>query len=193
VSFDDNAGFWRERQTLTTRDGLVSSQSLLMKPIADGMCKVELVHAGGGEHGHGATAGLAGGSGGGATNGHRHSHHGGRGGRRRSGSGAGSGGAGASGGGGMTSPGGRTHGGGAGTAHDDLELTLVEQSDSVLLLIGTSHASGRPALVETITLQSDMARVRTVQRFDDDGEFQVMYLIREERVIDAVSGSIMRV
>jgi hypothetical protein len=193
VEFDDNAGVWRERQSLTTRDGLTSAQTLLLRPIADGMCRVQLEHepahsgvrGGGVASGRGHAAGAAAGNG---VAGHARGGVGASagGGRMRAGSGSSAGMAGTGGGYG------HGHGHGGGRQRDDMELTLTEQSDAVLLLVGVSHATGRPLLVETITLQSDMARVRTVQRFDDDGDFQVLYLIREERVIDAVTGSIMR-
>ena len=44
VSFDDMAGVWHEKQNLTSRDGLVTSQHMTLRPIADGLCSVELVH-----------------------------------------------------------------------------------------------------------------------------------------------------
>ena len=42
VSFEDASGCWRERQSLTTQDGLVSSQYMSLRPIADGTCRIEL-------------------------------------------------------------------------------------------------------------------------------------------------------
>jgi hypothetical protein len=162
LAFDDIAGIWNETQGLTTRDGLVSKQGMILRPVADGVCAVELVDSPlpgtypdvrtrmAGSRKTPSTDGAAHGSAG---------VHGGRSSSRDS------------------SP--------------DYDMTLTEQSDHLLVLTAYSRSTGLPILVETTTLISDMARVRTVQRFADNGELQCMYLIREERVIDAVTGAVV--
>lgn len=73
----------------------------------------------------------------------------------------------------------------------DVDMELVEQSENVIVLTATSHVSGKPILVETVTVVDDMRRVRTVQRFDASGAFQCLYMFNEQRVIDAVSGALV--
>jgi hypothetical protein len=61
---------------------------------------------------------------------------------------------------------------------------------SILMLTATSRGSGLPVLVETIILgPGDMRRVRTVQRFGPEGALVAVYTVREERVIDTVTGA----
>ena len=45
----------------------------------------------------------------------------------------------------------------------ELDMRLTEQSDFVLILTAFSHRTGRPLVVETMTLVDDMRRVRSVQ------------------------------
>ncbi len=73
----------------------------------------------------------------------------------------------------------------------DVDMELKEQSESVIVLTATSHVSGKPILVETITVVDDVRRVRTVQRFDASGAFQCLYMFNEQRVIDSVSGALV--
>ena len=73
----------------------------------------------------------------------------------------------------------------------DVDMELVEQGENVIVLTATSHVSGKPILVETVTVVDDMRRVRTVQRFDASGAFQCLYMFNEQRVIDAVSGALV--
>ncbi|RYG45840.1 hypothetical protein EON67_10195 [archaeon] len=180
VMFDDAKGMWRETQSLTTRDGLVTSQTLLLRPIADGICSVELAE----EHGVGVGSGSA-----------RHGgvHTASPSARTASGGAPRSGMAGAS--SGTSSPRPAPHTSAATGVHPragrDFTMKLQEHSDDLLIVTAHSVFTGKPILVETITLLSDMARVRTVQRYDDMGVFQAMYMIREERVIDAVTGAVM--
>lgn len=72
---------------------------------------------------------------------------------------------------------------------DTTDITLNEHSDNVLILTALLHRTGKPLIVETVTVMDSLRRVRTVQRFDATGQFQCMYLIREQRVIDSVSGA----
>ena len=156
-------GVWREKQSLTSRDGMVTSQTLTLTPIADGLCAVELEAGGGGgggggshhhhhtaegHHGHGHRGG------GGGAGGGEHSTYASSAADRQA---AGKRGQAAAAGGG----GGATGGGSGGIEaallrHRPHEMTLQELSDSVLVLTATSRASGRPVMIETITLLSDM-------------------------------------
>ena len=77
------------------------------------------------------------------------------------------------------------------SAWGDVDMELREESAHVLLLTATSHATGKPILVETVTVVDDMRRVRTVQRFDTSGAFQCLYCFKERRVIDAVTGALV--
>lgn len=72
---------------------------------------------------------------------------------------------------------------------ENVDMTLNEHSDNVLVLTALVHKTGQPLIVETVTVVDNLRRVRTVQRFDATGQFQCMYLIKEQRVIDAVSGA----
>jgi hypothetical protein len=72
-------------------------------------------------------------------------------------------------------------------------IQLEELSEHVMLLTATSHRTGKPIIVETITVVDDLRRIRTVQRFDETGAFQCLYLCKEQRVIDAVSGAVVPV
>ncbi|KAA0145864.1 hypothetical protein FNF31_07928 [Cafeteria roenbergensis] len=72
----------------------------------------------------------------------------------------------------------------------DVELKLQEVGGNMLLLTGVHRSSGRPVLVETMTVIDSLRRARTVQRFDAAGSLQSVFAIREARVIDAVSGAI---
>jgi hypothetical protein len=73
----------------------------------------------------------------------------------------------------------------------DVDMELVEQGENVIVLTATSHVSGKPILVETVTVVDDVRRVRTVQRFDASGAFQCLYMFNESRVIDSVSGALV--
>jgi hypothetical protein len=169
---------WHERQSLTSRDGLVTSQHMTLRPVADGTCSVELLH---GDHGDPLTRGFAtggggGGSGGGANRGraaseHHHHHHGAGGSPSHGAGGAPGGGGGGTYASSAPTGGEHHHGGGGGRPHSSPtpsghgELTLTELGDSVLVLTSLSRSTGRPLMVETITLTSDMqvryARTRT--------------------------------
>ena len=101
---------------------------------------------------------------------------------------------------------------------ENVDMTLNEHSDNVMILTALLHKTGKPLIVETVTVMDNLRRVRTVQvrcdncrasssglvlssfpvlgatfagsqRFDATGQFQCMYLIRENRVIDSVSGA----
>lgn len=73
---------------------------------------------------------------------------------------------------------------------EGVDTRLEEHSENVMILTAISHTTKKPLLVETITMSDDFRRVRTVQRFDSSGAFQVLYHIKESRVIDAVSGAV---
>lgn len=259
VAFDGRAGVWRETQTLTSADGLVSSQSMVLRPIGDGVCAVKLMTphfapsaagvtaeeaaaAGfeGYEHhdrrrghvnGHGrhhddiadAIFGNGGASGGGGARAGRHrdgpaGHSGGVGPTRmRGGSSSGDSGAEdftasppapapagaptAS----SSAAAAASFGAGIGAAMRDrgFEMTLREVGDDSLVLTAHALPSGRPVLIETITMlhgggaaagggsTSGMHRHRSVQRFDEAGRLQAVYLIAEERVLDTLTGAMM--
>eukprot|EP01138_Halocafeteria_seosinensis_P008391 gb/GECG01008575.1/.p1 GENE.gb/GECG01008575.1/~~gb/GECG01008575.1/.p1 ORF type:complete len:413 (+),score=53.28 gb/GECG01008575.1/:1-1239(+) len=123
LSFDDRKGHWVERQTLTTSDGVAKPQTLIYKPVGDGVCQVFTQNN---------------------------------------------------------------------LAWEDCDIKLEEKSEHVLMLTATSHSSGKPLIVETVTVIDDYRRVRTIQRFDPIGNFQCLYLMRENRVIDKVSGAMSR-
>ena len=40
VFFDEAAGLWKEKQSLTTADGLKTSQELVYEPMGDGLLRV---------------------------------------------------------------------------------------------------------------------------------------------------------
>lgn len=124
LTWNDRAGRWHERQSLTSVGGMSHSHSLLLEPSGDGECKV-------------------------------------------------------------IAP--------AGDIWNDCDVRLKELSEHVLLLTATSHASGRPLLVDTTVVMDEARRTRTVQRFDDAGNLSVVYLIRETRVLDSVSGALQTV
>lgn len=195
MTFDDVAGVWRERQALTSRDGLVTAQFMTLRPIADGLCAVELTHGEAPANDHHHHHGRSGSRGKGGY--HHHLH-------RWPGAGAGGGGTYASAAADRAEraahPYGGSEGASAGTGvgvggfigpHED--MTLQELSDSVLVLTSVSRTTGRPVMIETICVTSDLSRTRTVQRFDPHGEGApaAVYVIRETRVIDAVTGAMM--
>jgi hypothetical protein len=170
--FDDMAGVWKEVQSLTSADGLVSSQTMVFRPIADGTCTVELLPTETPHHKASAP-----GAAGKHSRGHLRHSHGGF--------------------GHAASPASSATGGTPPDESAEYQMTLAEQSDSVLVLTAYSRRTGKPMLVETITLLSDMRRCRAVQRFDSHipngvhSAFQCLYLINEERVLDSVSGAVM--
>jgi len=40
VAFDDDEGIWRERQSLTSKEGLTNTQRMVMRPVANGVAEV---------------------------------------------------------------------------------------------------------------------------------------------------------
>lgn len=66
---------------------------------------------------------------------------------------------------------------------DHVDVLLKEDSEHVLILTAISRVTKKPVIVETITLVDDFRRVRTVQRFRDDGEFDCLYFVREQRYV----------
>lgn len=72
---------------------------------------------------------------------------------------------------------------------DVVDMRIVEHGDSVLILTAISHTTSQPLIVETVTLIDDLRRVRSIQRFDASGNFS-LYSIKEQRVIDSVSGAV---
>ena len=123
LNFDERKGHWIERQTSTTSDGVSKPQTLIYKPVGDGICQVFTQNN---------------------------------------------------------------------FAWEDCDIKLEEKSEHVLMLTATSHSTGKPLIVETVTVVDDFRRVRTIQRFDPSGNFQCLYLMRESRVIDKVSGAMSR-
>lgn len=73
---------------------------------------------------------------------------------------------------------------------EHLDMKVEERGLDVVLLTATSRETGKIVVVETITLIDDLRRVRSVQRFDGSGAFTAMYLMKEQRVIDSVSGAL---
>jgi len=71
-----------------------------------------------------------------------------------------------------------------------VDMRLTEHSEHVLILTAISHETAKPLIVETVTVVDNLRRVRTVQRFDESGQFKCLYLVKESRVIDAVSGAV---
>lgn len=170
VSFDDLAGVWRETQNLTSRDGLVTSQAMLLRPIADGVCRVELaplnlkvravclptcLPAAPAPCPPRTPTRL------------RQEEKPAP--RHRSASSAGGGGHSAATPSSAADPAHRRGGGhahahrggtsgapAAGDAESDFEMSLTEHGESILILTAFSRATGLPVLVETITLLSDM-------------------------------------
>lgn len=162
-------GVWAEVQTLTSRDGLTSQQTLTLVPMGDGVCAVEL----GGSGGSGSYSGL-GGHGGHFYHHHGHHHQPGfnqdlnitlkevmtE---------------------GIDTP---IHPG-----HGMSPSSSSSTGCGVLVLTATSTLTGLPVLIETTVLLSDMRRVRTVQRFAADGTLSALYTTKEARVIDTVTGA----
>jgi hypothetical protein len=159
LAFDDATGVWKETQSLTSRDGLSSTQALVFRPVADGVCAVELFDPAEEQPGAHGAAGAAG-------TGRQRTRSGSMGAPPSSGSPAG------------------------GPSPSDYRMSLTELSEDILVLTAYS-SQGAPILVETVTLIDDRRRCRTVQRFDDHGNFQCVYSITEERVIDAVTGGLV--
>ncbi|GAB9463047.1 hypothetical protein Gpo141_00000523 [Globisporangium polare] len=117
--FRDDEGVWSQRQSRTTISGLTLTQHFWIKPVADGILKVET---------------------------------------------------------------------------DDptlrgSDITMQELGTNFVIITATSKRSGRPMLVETITIVDSSRRLRTVQRFDESGAFRSVYVMNETRVVDAVSGA----
>ena len=72
------------------------------------------------------------------------------------------------------------------------DIRLEERSNNLIVLTAVSHEKGLPVVIETITLMDDMRRTRTTQVFNETtGEFEALYLMKENRVIDSVTGAIM--
>lgn len=40
MAFDDDEGIWRERQSLTSKEGLTNTQRMVMRPVANGVAEV---------------------------------------------------------------------------------------------------------------------------------------------------------
>lgn len=118
--FDDEYQRWQEEQTFTMQDGVASTQSFSLFPVADGLLSVY-----------------------------------------------------------------------SDSFPDDVDVELKEDSENVLILTAISRVTKRPMNVETITLVDDFRRVRTVQRFTEDGEFDSLYIIRENRVVDSMNGALV--
>jgi hypothetical protein len=74
--YDDALGVWKEVQSLTGREGLVSQQGLRLTPIADGTCAVELVDLATAQTPGARGSGLGGGGSvhGSAAHAHTHAH-----------------------------------------------------------------------------------------------------------------------
>jgi len=73
----------------------------------------------------------------------------------------------------------------------DVTILLKEEGPNVLILTATSLATGQPVLTETITFSNGFYnRLRTVQRFDQFGSFQGVYIFKEEKYIDEDTGAI---
>ena len=62
-----------------------------------------------------------------------------------------------------------------------------------MMTLTSSAAGSGMGHLETITLSpSGMARTRVTQRFDAQGALVAMFILQEERIIDAVSGALMK-
>jgi hypothetical protein len=176
IRFDDNLGVWHEHQSFTTKDGLVASQQMTLRPIGDGVAVVQL-------HTGGSPVGTSGGGGAGTSTFFS----------PLKGTSGAAGGIGGHGGGGIG-------GGSVIGVETGYEMLLKEgPADNMLTLTATSATTHLPILLETITLtggspsSSAMRRVRTVQKFNErTGSLEAIYIITEERVVDVVSGAMMK-
>ncbi|TYZ61540.1 hypothetical protein PybrP1_006864 [[Pythium] brassicae (nom. inval.)] len=117
--FRDDEGVWSQRQSRTTINGLTLTQHFWIKPVADGILKIE---------------------------------------------------------------------------SDDptlrgADITMQELGTAFVAVTATSKRTGRPIMVEMITIVDSSRRLRTVQRFDESGAFRSVYVMNEARVVDAVSGA----
>lgn len=70
------------------------------------------------------------------------------------------------------------------------DLRVEELHSNLLVLTAVDRRTERPLLVETTTVIDELRRVRTVQRFDHSGALLGVYVIKETRVIDAVTGAV---
>ncbi|KAL0584754.1 hypothetical protein ABG067_005492 [Albugo candida] len=72
------------------------------------------------------------------------------------------------------------------------DVTMQELGTSILVVTAVSKISGCPIMVETMTVLDSSRRLRSVQRFDESGAFRSVCVLKEHRVLDAVSGAMER-
>jgi len=72
-----------------------------------------------------------------------------------------------------------------------VHMALQEVGSNVILITTISLITGQPVTTETITLSADFQqRVRTVQRFDNNGRIIAVCIYSEQRYIDAETGAL---
>lgn len=74
--------------------------------------------------------------------------------------------------------------------YSDCKVEMVESSPYLLIITAVDNHTGKPKLVETLTILDNTNRIRTIQDFSAVGNITNVFVIREERVLDPSASSI---
>ena len=72
----------------------------------------------------------------------------------------------------------------------ECKVEMVEMSPYLLITTAVNAHTGKPVLVESVTILDNTRRVRTIQDFSSVGNMTDVYVINEKRVLDPSAQSI---
>ena len=74
--------------------------------------------------------------------------------------------------------------------YSDCKVEMLESSPYLLIVTAVDNHTGKPKLVETLTILDNTNRVRTIQDFSAVGNMTDVFVIKEERVLDPSASSL---
>ena len=72
----------------------------------------------------------------------------------------------------------------------ECKVEMIESSPYLLITTAVDSQTGKPKLVETVTIMDKMHRVRTIQDFSAVGNMTDLFVMNETRIIDPSASSI---
>lgn len=72
----------------------------------------------------------------------------------------------------------------------ECKIEMTEASPYLLITTAVDSQTGKPKLVETLTIIDNMNRVRTIQDFSSAGNMTDLFVLNETRIIDPSASSI---
>lgn len=72
----------------------------------------------------------------------------------------------------------------------ECKVEMVESSPYLLIVTAVDNHTGKPKMIETLTILDNMHRIRTIQDFSAVGTMTDIFVINETRIIDPSASSL---